>query len=280
MQTFFERNSTLLPIRHVQFQYTALPHTKITVQPLARLGYHRAMETTQDRTDDTLEVGEALRRVAMLLDIIEQSGKDFDTLTAPELDERTWEELRERAHDRETWNPHVFEGETEAFDRLREVENGEIRAEAHKQILFYQRRAKTSGRIASALHHSYEQAEFHERCGKGSIDYSDYKKKLKELLGVVHALTEEHEQIVTLAQDAQLGDHECVMRRYEEQVAPLLEAFDDTCQRYRSTAKVHFKKRKALSSELKSRLARIDETNKVFEHYSFMEFHTRSMPEA
>ena len=237
------------------------------------------METDQDKSDGMLEIGEALRRVAVLLDVVKQSGKDFDTLTTPELDQATWEELRSRAQERESWNPHVFEGETGAFDRLREVENAEIRAEAHKLILFYQRRAKTSGKIASALHHSYERAEFHERCGKGAIDYSDYKKKLKELLNVVNALTEEHEQIVTLAQDAQLGDRECVIRRYEEQVAPLLEQFDEMCKQYQGTAKVHFKKRKALHTELKSCLTRIDEANKVFEHYSFMEFHTRSLPE-
>ena len=108
------------------------------------------MEEDQEHIERSLEVGEALRRVALLLGIIEQSGKDFDTLTAPELDETIWNELRKRAEERESWNPHVFEGEAEAFDKLREVENTEIRAEAHKLILFYQRRAKTSGRIASA----------------------------------------------------------------------------------------------------------------------------------
>lgn len=243
------------------------------------LGYHSPMDEGQDSKPQAMDVGEALKRVAILLDVIEQSGADLDELTAPNLQEDDWERLNERACQREDWNPHVFAGEGEAFSTLRGVEDDGIRAEAHKQVMFYWRRAKTSGKIASALWGSYQKAQQSAQDGGHPVDYGDYKKKLSELLSVVTALASEHEQIVTLAQDAQIGDRACATARYEEQISPLLEQFDEMCGQYGKLAKVHFKKRKALLSELRACLTRIDETNRVFEHYGFMSLHTRQLPE-
>lgn len=226
-----------------------------------------------------IDIGEALKRTAILLDAIEQSGNDLNAITDANVDEDEFDKIVATAREREQWNPSVFAGEEQAFTTFHLVEDEEIRAEAHKQVMFYWRRAKTSSKVATALFATYRSAVVSALEKDEPIDNSDYKKKLSEILSVVTALSEEHDQIVSLAQDAQAGDHERANARYHEQVDPLVEAFDKYLDEYTKASKLRFKKRKAALAGMRDTLSRIDEANKVFEHYDFIEFVKRELPE-
>lgn len=226
-----------------------------------------------------IDIGEALKRTAILLDAIEQSGNDLNAITDANVDEDEFDKIVATAREREQWNPSVFAGEEQAFTTFHLVEDEEIRAEAHKQVMFYWRRAKTSSKVATALFATYRSAVVSALEQDEPVDNGDYKKKLSEILGVVTALSEEHDQIVSLAQDAQAGDHERANARYHEQVDPLVEAFDECLAQYSKASKIRFKKRKAALAGMRDALSRIDEANKVFEHYDFIEFVTRELPE-
>lgn len=226
-----------------------------------------------------IDIGEALKRTAILLDAIEQSGNDLNAITDANVDEDEFDKIMATAREREQWNPSVFAGEEQAFTTFHLVEDEEIRAEAHKQVMFYWRRAKTSSKVATALFATYRSAVVSALEKDEPIDNSDYKKKLSEILSVVTALSEEHDQIVSLAQDAQAGDHERANARYHEQVDPLVEAFDKYLDEYTKASKLRFKKRKAALAGMRDALSRIDEANKVFEHYDFIEFVKRELPE-
>lgn len=180
-----------------------------------------AVETQQNGATETfraepsrggVDVEGALRRSEMLLKAFEESGHDLCSLTAPDFDDGAWPRLEKRAGRREAWNPRVFSGEAEMCRKFHSVESESIRAEAHGQILCYERRSKTSHTIATALVEAYEAAEDSDE----GLDCQAFKNKLGELLSVARALSTEHELILSLADDALIGDAEERERLAEE----------------------------------------------------------------
>ena len=58
-----------------------------------------------------IDIGEALKRTAILLDAIEQSGNDLNAITDANVDEDEFDKIVATAREREQWNPSVFAGE-------------------------------------------------------------------------------------------------------------------------------------------------------------------------
>ena len=152
--------------------------------------------------ESAVDTGTALQRCAVLLHAFEESGRDLGLLTSPGFPQGDWATVLARARRREQWNPRVFSGEEQMCTKLYLLESDEIRAEAHSQVLCYERRSKTSHTIASAL--------VQQLCdeGEGTADDPAFKGRLGELLSVARALAAEHELMLELAEDARLGDAE------------------------------------------------------------------------
>lgn len=234
---------------------------------------HEASEQQQGRAGG-LDIGEALRSVTMLLDDAEQSGCDLERLTGPVISEAEWHRMLRRAQRREQCSAQLFAGEAEAFTTLRGVADEEIRAEAHAQVRAYKRRAATSHKLSRAL--SAQLAAARENDDAALL--ADVRRRLGELFEVVSSLAAEHEQIVTLAADAQIGDRSRVSARYEEAIAPLLGAFDLAKADHATTGKLHFKKRSAIEEQMNALLTDINEINRAFEAYPYVELQTRELP--
>jgi hypothetical protein len=226
-----------------------------------------------------LDTGVVISMTSGLLKDMVQSGSDFRTLSASSVSDEEFEEMCERAQEREEKNDRVFSGEKDALVTLRGIEDDELNVQIHKKARDYARRASTSNKVALALGDSYDNS-LEPGADPEILNPERLRRQLKELLSVVVSLSEQRAGLVDYITSSKAHFEELIEKRYHDRTETLLAEFDVLGMEFSGLSKMHFKRRSALREEMKEKLEELDKINAEYTDYAFIEVQTRELPTA
>ena len=248
-------------------------------QPAPQVAEHEeaAAEETAPRPKRQLDLGEVIKSTSDLLLAMEASGSAFNELSNEEAPEADVDALLADAQAREEDNDRVFGGEAEALSQLHTMEDTELRAQVHAKARMYWRRASTSSKGGLALSDSYDNIS-DPGADQTILNPERLRRQLKELLGVVVQLSDQHAELIELVCNTKQQDEEIIAERYQEEVASILAEYDVLAMEHDALSKVHFKKRNLALGKMRALLLQLDELNERYGEHDFLDLKTREIP--
>lgn len=235
-------------------------------------------DETPERHRTPIDLGQTIATTAALLQDMERSGEDFNGLSAPGFDEGRWEQVWKAAEKREQDNDHVFAGELEAFRALHAISDPLLLSKIHTASRLYWRRASTSAKVGLALDDSYD-AAMSPGADPTILNPGRFRKQLKELLGVIVSLSEQHDELIALIRETENENKQLAQKTYDDRTTGLLAEYDALDLQRQACPKFRFNKRKELLGKMRERLEKLAEINESYAGIDYIELQTRVLPE-